>query len=272
MSDLGNDTTVCPNCQEEVGVDATTCPTCGEDLVSPVSQPSGVHSFSVAVSDDQGLDPVGDPEPPPFSGIEGETDPSSPAHFEELGDTDPSTGTEEQERSRTLMKVGAAVLVVAALGILGVGGWLLFSARSADAESELAPTSALPMTTATSTPLSAVQPTAVPTMAPVQVEVEGPGSFPEASYPYKAIYDVRLKRGQSMTATLECESCLMADATKTTGPLQRGSETSFQVVVPPLQEVDLALYVAGEECTAWKLSPSSEEAELALACTPELVK
>jgi hypothetical protein len=221
-------------------------------------------------------DPVGgEGAGTPFSVFDDEPDPSDgPTHFEELGHTDPSTGTEEQGRQQKLMSVGAIALTVAALAIMGVGGWLLISSRLGGAETEPTLTPAPPTAapTITPTPVRVLQATAAPTMEPVLVQIDGPAAFPEASYPYKALYNVSLSSGGPVTATLQCNGCLKADEARFVRRVERDAQTPFQIVVPPLQEVDLALYVEGEECKTWQLSPASEESVLAITCKPQLAQ
>jgi hypothetical protein len=200
-----------------------------------------------------------------------------PEHFDELGDTDPSTGAEDQDRQRQLMIAGAAGIGVVAVLIIGVGAWLLYSSGAlgiASLGGEGAEPTATVVTPPTEPPAATATATtpsmAVATMVPVQVRIEGQTAYADASYPYKARYDVTLARGEAMRAALRCDGCLMADdEAKTEGQIQRGAPMTFEVVAPPLTEVDLALYVGGDECATWTLSPSNEEATAEIACSPQ---
>lgn len=200
-----------------------------------------------------------------------------PEQFDELGDTDPSTGAEDQDRQRQLMIAGAAGIGLVAVLIIGVGAWLLYSSGALGIASlggegaeptatDVTPPTEPPTATATATAPSM----AVATMVPVQVRIEGQTAYADASYPYKARYDVTLARGEAMGAALRCDGCLTADdEAKTAGQIQRGTATTFEVVAPPLTEVDLTLYVGGDECATWTLSPSNEEATAEIACSPQ---
>jgi hypothetical protein len=204
-----------------------------------------------------------------------------PEHFDELGDTDPSTGAEDQDRQRQLMIAGAAGIGLVAVLIIGVGAWLLYSSGAlgiASLRGEGAEPTATVVTPPTEPPTeppaataTATAPSmAVATMVPVQVRIEGQTAYTDASYPYKARYDVTLARGEAMRAALRCDGCLTADdEAKTAGQIQRGTATTFEVVAPPLTEVDLTLYVGGDECATWTLSPSNEEATAEIACSPQ---
>ena len=266
MSDLGNDMVVCPQCQTEIEASARACPNCGRAPEIPGGD-------DAVFADNPGALPADDV----FS--------DSPEHFEELGDTDPSTGAEDQKRQRRLMIGGAVGLGLVSLVILGLGAWFLFGPNipflGAKPELTQAPGSvtatpaSVPATkppTVVSTEVASEPATAVPTMVPVQVQVEGPSTFADASYPYKAFYDVTLKRGDVQEAVLRCDGCLTAGEARTSAQLERGVPTRFDVVAPPLQEIELALYVGGAECTTWKLAPSSEPATLQLACSPRPVQ
>jgi hypothetical protein len=204
-----------------------------------------------------------------------------PEHFDELGDTDPSTGAEDQDRQRQLMIAGAAGIGVVAVLIIGVGAWLLYSSgvlgiasQGGDGAEPTATVVTAPTEPPTEPPIATATATsssmAVATMVPVQVRIEGQTAYADASYPYKARYDVTLARGEAMGAALRCDGCLTArDEAKTEGQIQRGAPTTFEVVAPPLTEVDLTLYVGGDECAAWTLSPSNEEATTEIACSPQ---
>jgi len=274
MSDLGGMTT-CPHCGEEITTDAKTCLYCGESVEPSAVGGSNVNSFSFAMDEPADLEDTvgGEGAGTPFSVFDDEPDPSdSPTHFEELGQTDPSTGAEEQGRQKKMMSLGAVALTVLALAIMGVGGWLLVSSRLGGAEPEPTPTMLPPTVVPTQTPLPVAQATIAPAVEPVVVQIDGPAGFPQASYPYKALYNVRLDSGGPLTATLHCDGCLKADEAQFMRRVESGSAANFQLVVPPLQEVNLALYVAGEECQSWKLSPAGEESMLAITCEPQVAQ
>jgi hypothetical protein len=300
MSDLDTNRVVCKTCGRENGPGATICTHCGAAIAEGSDLDGGgvgasQSSPSSNAPPDAAPPPPSDAAPPPDAGVFADEE-GEPERFDELADTEPSTGEEEQRRQQRMVlfsAIGAGVLAVLALG---VGAWFLLSSGALDPllaglpvvgngapptvtatpEDDRAATAVANATQAAQTPAPTLTPeatseaTPVPTMVPIQVQVEGPTAFPDAAFPYKARYDVTLKRGEQQGAALLCDGCLKADENaKIAGQIQRGETTTFEVIAPPLEEVSLVLMVEGSECTTWTLAPSNEEATMQAVCSPQ---